>query len=874
MPRVSLSTRQSHQGISKVFWALRGDLRESRQHDKKSLAFAVFRQASSVAFSSPAYSQFPASAKRASKAADVIAVEDHVDIPEHEISSFSKGLKEGIAETISRKRAFFASESPTVDYPSPGSHLYGKWRSLSLDHDRLLIESDINVSDSQLVRLIDQPGNESDIELWSCLLEFCHRWMGRDGVIMIWQAISKRRNLHQVEGALPQAFWRVILSAAVTSDTFLREVIDYGEWLLENHGTPWPQLYTTVMSFMLSNRPRAEVFRWHMILSPSFGPGEVEFVDMLKEFITDSDPKMQETLQLLYSWSTHRKLYDILIPDLFDKGHAQLASQWRRLLISHGDIPASPAARPFLRYIGAYFPQTHLSEEELSIAGLVLQGQKNSGDGTVGRSLHVEAAISGQSLSYLVNRVHGETFGIREKPYNDKLGSKWFASTWVPLDFAISVIHTMGIDSIGPLSLQSIALREGNAQGVLHRMDQLHQLKIQLPNTNYVAAIRHHATVGDDDALQELLHCDIHPDIFDDEVAQKQLLNHCLNTEDWGTYQLLLKTKLAVTSHSVSASSDKILQSCARQGNGPMALALLQGMCSRNLQPAPVTSHMLSSFVLQNLSPHAHVRNARQHVDLQVALCRQLSTTRFPPAVEAWQTLLYRLGREQRLVDLERLSLGILRLFVDYTKSDTPMWISHMADIPQILRSESPYQYFQKLPRDLPLSHEGHPLRQIFDIKLQAAIVRWGFTHTKYDNEVETSALAILRGEDGGSSEPAGFHFARGIRLLAMLRDQGLNIAYGTVRKSAVIRLRDLYRGGGDARYEWIGGNAQLKMRRVRNQLSLSQAKKLCDAAWGEEVVPSLPELMTVLENTMRDDQLNNIQARLRALEDNSGRRR
>lgn len=801
----------------------------------------------------------------------MIAVEDHIDVPGYEATSFSEGLKAGIAETISRRSALSASQSPTVDYPSPGSPLYGKWQSLSLDHERLLNESDINVSDSRLVRLIDQPGNENDIELWSCLLEFCHRWMGRDGIIMIWQAISKRRNLYQVDGALPQAFWRVILSAAVTSDTSLQEVIAYAEWLIENHETQWPHLYTTVMSFMLANRPRAEVLRWHLALSPSFGPGEIEFVDMLKHFIRNPDPGMQDTLQLLYSWSTHRRLYDVLIPHLYDKGHARLAVRWRQLLIAHGDSPASLAARPFLRYLGAYYPQRLLSEEELSVAGLVLQGQEGSRNRTASHSQHAEAAINGQNLSYLVNRVHGETFGIREKPYNDKLGSKWFASTWVPLDFAISVIYTMGISGIGPLSLQSIALREGNAQGVLHRMDQLNQLKIQLPDTNYVAAIRHYATIGDNESLQELLRCDIHPDLFDDEVAQKQLLEQCLITEDWGTYQLLLKTRLAVTSHSVSASSDKILQSCVRQGNGPMALSLLQGMCSRNLQPAPMTSHMLSSFILQNLSPSVGVREVRQHVDLQLSLCRQLSTTRFPPAVEAWQTLLYRLGREQRLIELERLSLDILRLFDNYTKSDTPMWVAHMADIPQILRLESPYQYFQKLPRDLPLSHEGHPLRLIFDKNLQAAIVRWGFTYTKYGYEAEASAYAALHGEDGEATDPADFHFARGIRLLAMLRDRGLSVPTMTVRKQVIIRLRDMYRGGGDPRYEWVGGNPRLKMLRSRNQLSLSQAKKLCELAWGgDQAVPSLPELMTVLENAMKDDRLNDIDKRLKALRDDS----
>lgn len=872
MPRVLLSTRQLHQAISKSIWNLRGDVRGFLQHDRNRVVFALDRRASSVAFSSPAYAQFPASAKKASKAAEAIAVEDHVGVPNDEVASFSKQLKEGIAGTISRQHVLPASESPNIQYPTPGSDLYGKWQSLSLDHERLLVESDINASDSHLVRLIDQPGNESDIQLWSCLLEFCYRWMGRDGVIMIWQAVSKRRNLHQVDGALAQAFWGVILRAAVTSDTFLREVVAYAEWLLEDHGTPWPQLYTTVMSYMLPNRPMDEVLRWHMTLSPSFGPGEVEFLDMLKKFITDSEPKMQETLQLLYSWSTHRKLYDILIPHLYDKGHANLASQWRQLLVVHGDSPASLAARPFLRYLGAYYPQTPLSEEELAVAGLVLHGEQDSKHGTAFHSLRAEAAINGQNLSYLVNRVHGETFGIREKPYNDRLGSKWFASTWVPLDFAISVVYTMGINRIGPLSLQSIALREGHAQGVLHRIDQLRQLHIRLPETNYVAAIRHYATVGDDEALQELLNCDIHPDMFDDKKAQKQLLNHCLNGEDWGTYQLLLKTRLAVASHSVAASSDKILQLCARQGNGPMTLALLQGLCSCNLQPAPKTSHMISSFVLQMLAPHAEGQNVRQHVDLQISICRQLSTTRFPPAVEAWKTLLYRLGREQRLVDLERLSLDVLRLFVNYAESDTPMWISHVADVPKIFRYESPHKHFQKLPRDLPLSHDDHPLRQIFDEDLQESIVRWGFTYTKYSNKSEAAALATLHGEDDEPTEPADFHFARGLRLLAMLRDQGLRIQYMSLQKQLIMRFRDLYRGGGDARYEWIGGNPRLRLRRVRNRLSLSEAKKLCDLAWGREIVPSLPELMSVLEKAMRDDTLNEAQAQLQAREDKIAR--
>lgn len=863
MPRALCSVRKLQQGISRSIWTL-GCLHCPCEHGGVRVTFVTERWASSLTFQSPVYSQF--SAKRARRAAEAIAREDDIGVPDEEATSFSTDLKQGIAQTFSRQRQSSTGDFGLAGYPAPGSQLYGKWRSLSLDHDRMLIETDINVADSRLVRLVDQRGNENDIELWSCLLEFCHRLMGRDGVIMIWQAVCKRRNLYQVDGVLPEAFWGTILNAAVISDSFLRDVISYAEWLLETHGVQWPRLYATVMTFMMKNRPKTEALAWHMTLMPSFGPKETEFVEFLKNFITDPDPALQRTLQSLYRWSVHRRLYDVLIPYLFDKGHSKLALAWRLFLSTHNDTPVSFAARPFLRYVGAYYPNTSLSDEELSVAGLALEGYEGPEHENNTGYLPAKAAINGENLSYLINRVHGETFGIQEKPYNDKLGAKWFASTWVPLDFAINVIYTIGIQGIGPLSLQSIAIREENAQGLLHRMDQLRQLKINLPNSNYVGAVRHYATVGNDEALQELIHSDVHPDVFDDDAAQQRLLRDCLNAGNWETYHLVLKAKLAVTAGSIGTVSDSVLQSCARQGNGKMTLKVLQEMSSCNIQPAPVTSHTISSLILQSLSPHA-TDHGRHHVDLQISLCRQLARTRFPPAVEVWQTVLYRLGRERRLIDFERMSFEILRLFSDYANSERPMWISHMADVPQILRYETPYEHFQKLPRDLSLQHERHPIRQIFDENLLISTVRWGFMYTRYGREADAAAAAILHGDHGDATEPANFHFARGIRLLAMLRDLGLPVLPTKVRKQAVLRLVDLYRGDGEASYEWIGGKPALRSIRSRNMLSLAEAKRLCDVAWGSEITPGLFKLMGIVEKAMQEDRMNEVQRRLMDLD-------
>ncbi|ROV91445.1 hypothetical protein VSDG_07169 [Cytospora chrysosperma] len=864
MSRALHSARKLQQGIPSSIGTL-GRLHCHYEYRGLQAAFFLIkRRASSLSFQSSVYSRF--SAGWARKAADAIARENGIGVPGEDATSFSTDLKQGIAQTLLRQRQAPHDDLVTDDYPAPGSHLYGKWRDLSLDHNRLRIESDINVLDNGLVRLVDQPGNESDIELWSCLLEFCHRMMGRDGVIMIWQSVCKRRNLYQVDGVLPEAFWKTILNAAVTSEPLLREVISYAEWLFETHAARWPYLYATVMTFMLTRREKTEALMWHMTLMPSFGPNETEFVELLKKYITNPEVYLQGKLQALYRWSVHRRLYDVLIPYLFGTGHSRLALQWRLLLTSHGDMPISLAARPFLRYVGAYYPETRLSEEELAVAGLALDDCQGSEHANNTEYLPAEAALNGQNLSYLINRVHGETFGIQERPYNDKLGAKWFASTWVPLDFAINVIYTIGIQGIGALSLQSIALREGNARGILHRLDQFRQLKIELPNSSYVGAIRHYATVGDDEALQELLHSDIHPDIFDDDVGQQELLRNCLDAGHWETYHLVLKTRLAVTAGSIGTCSDSVLQSCARQGNGAMALKILREMSSRNIQPAPMTSHAVSSLILQSLSPHA-TGLGRQHVDLQVSLCRQLAKTRFPPAVEVWQTILYRLGRERRLADLERMSFEILRTFLDYANSEGPMWISHMADVPPILRFESPYEHFQKLPRDLPVRHECHPVRQIFDEKLMTSMIRWGFMYTRYGREADATASAILHGEGGDATEPANFHFARGIRLLAMLRDLGLLAPPAPkVREQATLRLVDLYRGDGEASYEWVGGRPALRSIRSSNMLSLAEAKRLCDEAWGSEVTPGLFQLVEIIERAMHEDRMNEVQRRLEGL--------
>ncbi len=275
---------------------------------------------------------------------------------------------------------------------------------------------------------------------------------------------------------------------------------------------------------------------------------------MLEAFILDRDPSMQEALQSIYATSRHRQLYDTIIPFLWSHGYLFRALSWRSSLLIRDDKPTSGLSRPFLRHLAGYGEknQLELSPEELAVSKLHQPEEPQRDDD------------NSSSIFHFVNRIHGRAFGISEKSFNDRLGARWFASSWIPMDTAIGFVHDLGVAEIGPLSLQSIALREDSPAGILQRLEQLEKLQISRGQSNYVRAVRHLARVGDSDTLRELLNSDLHPDVFDDAGLQGQLLGASACGGDWKTYRLIFTARLAVSEGSLAAAASDLLRACSR----------------------------------------------------------------------------------------------------------------------------------------------------------------------------------------------------------------------------------------------------------------------------------------------------------------------
>lgn len=719
------------------------------------------------------------------------------------------------------------------------SDFYGKWRSLSLDQDLLRIESDIESPPTDRQLLVDQPGNENDILLWMILLRYRCQRMGLKGALTIWEGVNKRQTLHEVHGIVAEAFWQTILKHALQDKVFLESVWLYALWLDESHGVKVPKLYTTVISFFLGEAMAHEVLLWNVRLNPRFGPGRTDFLGLIRTYVKIPNTAIRRAVKALYIAGNHRDLYDDIVPYLYSLGLPALARYWRNLLVLHNDWPMTTASKQFLRYVEAYYPQVELVEREISVAELRHTEDKPAL--TIANGLDMEAQPgSGMGkehspLSYLMNRVHGATFGIQEKSLSDVVVARWFASSWISLNLAIAAIHALGVNVIGPLSLQSIALREVSAAGILSRIAQLQGLQIGIGTSNYSKAIRYLARNNDSETLQSLLQSDLHPDVFESKEMQESVFQSCSLTGDWENYHLIGVVNLAASVDAAFLLSNELLLASLVDENKQMIIQILNDMRARDVDIFPSTSHSISWHIRQNIG--LRKGDVHRDTDFWIALCRQLAGTRFPPAGRAWEKILWHLGRNDRFDDLENIALEITRLFTTRAHSKSPFMYVHKFDTPWAeVNDMSQSEHYVSIPRELAIGHKAHPVQGIFNPKLQRALVRFAFN---YELRHNTARLPVL----GKRSQPSDFYIARGVRLLRLLKDQGLHVQPEIIKSAVYLRLADLY---GPTHGPTVG----LDQIKYANRLTLPETKRLFEDAWGGQFLGTLSQIEEFISDT------------------------
>ncbi|KAK3500026.1 uncharacterized protein B0T23DRAFT_33069 [Neurospora hispaniola] len=708
------------------------------------------------------------------------------------------------------------------------------WDILTATEEDLRFQCDVLADSPEdgKPRLVDWPQYANDITLWSCILEHRQRTEGDAGVAAVLEGLQKRRTLTEVEGSTAEKFWQAILDVAVHDQATLHSAWSYAEWLHSDRGVLWPNLYAGVVSFFIAQQDTQSTLLWHLRLSSSFCSDSEPLTQVLKQFITNSDAKVREILQALYMTSVRQNLYDEMIPYLFAQGEEGIARDWRRLFISHNDLPTTEASRPFLQFLVGFHPKIQLTDKEHSFlippskAALPSSADLNS-------LLRDDKSQVGINFNYQISKGLGNVFGIKEQTDNDSLGARWFATLDFSIETIIGTISTLGFSEIGPLSLQSIARREPSPGRLLHQIAQLQESGIGIGNSSYSKTLQHFATVGDEELFEGLVNTTMHPEEFDNFAKHPSFLSFAAAEGDFMLCRLLVEASHLNTRQILKESTNEALLVCLKANSASHMVGFLDIMADGNIEMMHSTADAISKHVCEEIVP----RPAKDGVDISsyATMYRRLLRFGYPLASKASQIILFRLGREGLHDERDDLALDIVSFYEGNLGPEGGFFRVHKLDLPDAVAQQLPKsERFLSLPSGMSTTSPYHPLHLVFGRELLGSIIRWGFRSSRGMPRDATEF-----------SKPEHFFFARGIKLVAMLKEKGVRADDSWARSVIVPALTVLLVSGEIKRFHRPPKHGHHYVTpKVRETLSLKEAIRLCNYAWGSYVLERLPELV------------------------------
>lgn len=647
------------------------------------------------------------------------------------------------------------------------------------------------------------PGLDSlSLESWRDAFDRMWSFHGHDGVWAVFELAQRQNKLHLFLQSESDDLLDGIIAAATRADQRLEVIVPINQKLRILGYPGWPNFYTKVMNGLLRASDSQRALDWHRNLPAALRPDSDELAGLFSIFITDERKWVQKTLLSLYKSSPGMRLYDHLIPTLFEIGRASLARVWRKTFVSSQDLPCSPRSREFLEFMVRYFPQVKLDDEEL----VILDNKPPS-----------------TSLSPATS-----TSAFEERPH-ENLVAKWFASSWVSVDFAINIVYRLGTRSVGSQALQALALRESDARGVADRIGQVERLGIEIAQHTYCDAIIFLSRSGREDLLWDLLHCDIHPDEFNDRERRTALLNDATQQGDADRIQLLKAIELAVDNQPLPHELNVLMEEALRHPVIGKALAILDRMSALSVS---ISEENGSSLLRRVFTEFWHYKSnhipgrpkaiiqGKENLDLVIGVVRQLAAHDVPIPISCWKQLLECLGRLGRLSDLEQLAIEFVELFTINSPPLLPVWEGEAID-PRFKR--------QLVPAEMPFSYRQHPVQEVFDASTQRWVVQWGFRKalSQPDGSLPWTA-------DGKATDS---NVARGVQILASLRDRGVLIDVNIVQGAVILAAANSML---DARWGQQYGNG--------SQTSPRLMKPLVEQAWGSELLPDVDQLSEEIE--------------------------
>jgi hypothetical protein len=718
-------------------------------------------------------------------------------------------------------------------------------------------------------RPLNDDDDLSKVRYWERRLLKAQAKAGPDGIYKLWRLFKQNRNSYVVTHPQANVLRERLLVLLLDDDARLLGLVDHAKELREKKDYVWPDIYVKIIHSFLEQGLYDKAVAWHWRLAPELLPTPDSCGLLLANFATHEAPEMQLALAELYDLQTEHRFYDHIIPTLYGAGKSKLARAWRRKLLKYQDFPTTDRSRPFLHFMRRYYPKTRLTKQELAIAGI--DPIEDSG-----------------------SQPTAESSEMPTETYSDSLVAKWFATKWMPLEFAINFVLQLGLRSLGPRSLQALALREPDAKGVADRLKNLEERGISISHQVYSDALVFFANDGKDDLLSTLLSSDVHPNEFDDPLTRKMLATNSIREGDQKQAELLRAVEETIQ-RTKRPAFRKVPLDCEpdQEESEDISEVIQRKAAPGNSMHQQSIKHILQHY-FNDVGWHAK-QGGEDSLRLNIIInaMRNAARQRIAIPTWCWRKVLFILGRTGRLDELEQLCLEIVNMYKsqhdclipvhprdvpeiphlpleggaqllaldildassgcsDITNGQTPRptkrrnrpnqtqdpsssTTEHIMDtiLPVLGAPGEMYENAETIyiPGDLDFAHPEHPLSRIFDPYLQRSIIRWGFDQTMAQRP------RSLDHDGEFTHSPVNFDTARGIHLLSLLRDHGVVVQRGMVRAAVLSRIA----------LSQVPGRRR-NPARDSHEISTESFKDLVDSAWGSDLLPKMSELVREIE--------------------------
>ncbi|KAI9781678.1 MAG: hypothetical protein M1835_004252 [Candelina submexicana] len=702
--------------------------------------------------------------------------------------------------------------------------------------ERLQYESNVGAGDLD-PRLVDTPKYRYNFRFWVEILEFRSRLCGNEGIANIWKGILARDIALPVEGREADTLWRTFLGWGFTDTRALSEIWDYARILQQSSGRRWSALYETIIGHLLEVTPR-RAYEWHNRLRKDHPPRPGRLRALLDSACTSKGAL--NVFYFIYLESEERDMYTGIIPLLCERRLFDSAYKWHNLLIRKGDLPPnSKTVEPLMHHLELYGSPDRLREltHRMVDAGVSYAGST--------------AKIFGDSSLIsrdIMNRIVGEVHGIEPKTLSDSFCARLFATRAFSVDTVLNGIKMLGVEAIGSLAMQAIALKNPTPLALLNQIGNIKKLGVSIGKSVFTQSLRKAAIENKTQVFLDILYGDQHPDVLEDWKFQEATLAWALEHRQWREVDKTLLI-LTISSEDSSGTWNLILRAHLKNHNLGMVTQTLEDMRMQNIEVSMVSIRYICQQLLRTRRPGKRPVNfAIPQNDLSLVVSILMSVLRswtdLPPVT--WTEVLKRLGMTGRLQEFEKLALWLADWYTPSSLDRSCRSLAPFRAAAQInQRSGHPSKSAfsteaEVMPSRLPAAHPRHPLRILFPKEMQSAIIAWSirkaFTEGKSPNHsVGNVDLRHDKGTSDSNIASTGQpQWARGLHLLKALKSRGVLVHTNHVRKTMKLRLRILYGRGQKS------NRVANRIARERNPFKLEEMVKTSDQSWGNRLFGTL----------------------------------